>query len=171
MADRDQDPGDDSDEPVHCRLLDEEEWHLARHARLAALRDAPEFFLPTEPHESVWTDDDWRAACVVGRWAVAQARAGVVGLARLTDEGNGPHVGSVWTHPRHRRRGIASALVRLLVEEERDRDVFVWVIHPNPAAFQLYESLGFKPTFERQVLASIGREEERLRLSGDPRRW
>jgi len=167
MADRD--PGDDGRGPVDVRLLSPEEWHLARDARLAALRDAPESFLLTQPHESSWTEQRWRRSCVTGLWAVAQVGRSIVGLARLTDEGMGPHVESVWTHPRYRRRGVASALVRLLVNAEHARglaDVFVWVIHPNPAAFRLYRSLGFEPTDERQPLDGLGRVEERLRLSG-----
>jgi ribosomal protein S18 acetylase RimI-like enzyme len=170
MADRDL--GDDGCGLVDVRLLSPEEWHLARDARLAALRDAPESLLPTQPHESSWTEERWRRSCITGLWAVAQAGSSIVGLARLTDEEIGPHVESVWTHPRHRRRGIASALVRLLVNEERAEgpvDVFVWVIHPNPAAFRLYASLGFEPTYERQPLDGLGRVEERLRLSGAPR--
>jgi ribosomal protein S18 acetylase RimI-like enzyme len=170
MAERD--PAGDDRAPVDVRLLSPDEWHLARETRLAALREAPESLLPRRPHESLWTEERWRRSWETGLWAVAQAGATIIGLARLTREHAAPHVESVWTHPQHRRRGVASALVRELVAVERAArgavEVFVWVIHPNPAAFQLYTTLGFEPTDERQTLDGLGRIEERLRLSGAP---
>jgi ribosomal protein S18 acetylase RimI-like enzyme len=153
---------------VDVRLLSPEEWELARAARLAALRDAPQSFLTTLPSESSWTEDRWRWSCATSQWAVAQTGDAIVGLARLTRGGVGPHVESVWTHPEHRRRGIASALVRRLVTAARARggsDVFVWVIQPNAAAARLWASLGFEPTGWRQPVDGHGRLEERLRLS------
>jgi GNAT superfamily N-acetyltransferase len=163
-----QNPVGDDRRVVDVRLLTAEDWHLARAARLAALRDAPQYFLPKQPPELSWTQERWRRSCVAGKWAVARAGDTIVGLAQLTPGGIGPHVESVWTHPDHRRRGIASALVSRLVELERNRgsrDVYVWVIEPNPAAMQLYLALGFRPTGERQLLPGLGRYEERLRLS------
>ncbi|WP_305782383.1 GNAT family N-acetyltransferase [Symbioplanes lichenis] len=153
-------------EESDLRLLRPAGWRLARAARLAALRDAPQHFLPARPHESSWGAGRWRRSCETGRWAVARSAGAVAGLARLTDNPDGLHIESVWTRPDRRRRGIASALVRLLVDSEPGRDILVWVIQPNAAALRLYLSLGFEPTFERQVLDGRGRIEERLRLSG-----
>jgi ribosomal protein S18 acetylase RimI-like enzyme len=156
---------------VDVRLLSADEWRVARDARLAALRDAPGSFLTAGPSEWSWTDGHWRRSCATSQWVVAQAGDTVVGLARLTNGGIGPHVESVWTHPEHRRRGIASALVRRLVQAARELgpgDVFVWVIQPNSAAVGLYTSLGFEPTDERQPLGGLDRVEERFRLGGDP---
>ncbi len=167
-----QDPGEGRG-LVDVRLLSADEWQVARDARLAALRDAPGSFLTAGLSEWSWTEDQWRRSCSTSQWVVAQAGDDVAGLARLTNGGAGPHVESVWTHPEHRRRGIASALVRRLVRAARElgsRDVFVWVIQPNPEAERLYVSLGFEPTGERQQLDGLGRVEERLRLTA-PVRW
>lgn len=163
--------GGDSRGLVEVRLLSPEDWRLVRDARLAALRDAPQALLPKRPHESVWTEEHWRESWATGLWAVARIGGSTVGLARLTREKTGPHVESVWTHAGHRRRGIASALVRELVRaarKEGHHDVYVWVIHPNPAALGLYVSLGFEPTYERQLIDGTDRVEERLRLTGAP---
>jgi hypothetical protein len=68
---------------------------------------------------------------------------------------------------------VASALVRELLRIGRPAgtgDVFVWVIHPNPAAFSLYKSLGFVPTDDKQSLDGLDRIEERLRFNGAHRR-
>jgi ribosomal protein S18 acetylase RimI-like enzyme len=86
-------------------------------------------------------------------------------MARLTHEPDGPHIGWVWTDPRHRRKKIASELIGMLLDDVREHEVFVWVIHPNPDALKLYESLGFERTKEYQELGTAGRVEERLRLS------
>lgn len=157
-------PEDESCGSTEFLLLSPKQWRLARKARLAALRDSPESFLPTKPHESSWRARRWRRSCRTGRWAVARTDGITVGLARLTYEEDGPHLGSVWTHPRHRRRGIASELIRLLVSQVEGGSVFVWVIHPNEPAFQLYDSLKFERTSEIQTLKGIGRDEERLRF-------
>jgi GNAT superfamily N-acetyltransferase len=164
MSGHDEDPADSSNGSTEFLLLSPKDWRLARDARLAALRDSPESFLPTKPHESSWKSRRWRRSCRIGRWAVARAGGTTVGLARLTQEKDGPHLGSVWTHPRHRRKGIASGLVRLLLNQVKGGDVFVWVIAPNKAAYQLYESLNFERTNEVQRLEEIGRKEERLRF-------
>ncbi|NMO50816.1 GNAT family N-acetyltransferase [Actinoplanes sp. TBRC 11911] len=144
----------------------EDAWRLARDARLAALQDAPESLLPTDPHESTWNEDSWRRSFKTGLWVVARTDRMTVGLARLTEEAKGrPHVESVWTHPRHRRGRIASRLIQRLLHEVHDHDVFVWVLDPNPAAIRLYESLHFERTDVRQKLHPSGRVEEQLRLS------
>jgi GNAT superfamily N-acetyltransferase len=162
-----QDPGGEGNAPVDVRLLSPNEWQVARKTRLAALRDAPESLLPMRPHESSWSERQWRSSWETGLWAVAQAGGTIVGLARLAWGRAAAHVESVWTHPQHRGRGVASMLVReLLKRNRRPGDVFVWVIDPNPVARRLYASLGFTPTGEWQRLDDGGRIEVRLRLSG-----
>jgi ribosomal protein S18 acetylase RimI-like enzyme len=170
MAGRDMQPGSENDEATEFRLLSRSDWRWARDARLAALSDSPDLLLPAEQHESSWSAEQWLRSCETGLWAIARSDHTTVGLARLTRDPDMPHIESVWTHPGRRRERIASRLISLLVGEVPERDVFVWVIRPNPAAFELYESLGFKRTKEVQTLDRIGRIEERLRLSGAPHR-
>lgn len=164
MSGQDAAAADSGDEPTEFRLLSAKDWRQVRRTRLAALRDSPESFLPTTPHEASWSARRWRRSFRRGRWAVARAGGTIVGLARLSWEKDGPHLSSVWTHPAHRQRRIAFRLVRLLIGQVRGGEVFVWVIHPNKAAFDLYEKLEFERTKEIQTLPSIGREEERLRF-------
>jgi ribosomal protein S18 acetylase RimI-like enzyme len=75
---------------------------------------------------------------------VAFAREGdrVVGMARLLSDGVcNAYLVDVWTQSAHRRRGIASTLVRMLLEEVPGQHVGL----QTDDAQALYESLGFRP--------------------------
>jgi predicted GNAT family acetyltransferase len=75
---------------------------------------------------------------------VAIARDGdrVIGMARLLSDGVcNAYVVDVWTHSAYRRQGIASAMMRLLVEAVPGQHVG---LQTNDAQ-ALYQSLGFRP--------------------------
>jgi ribosomal protein S18 acetylase RimI-like enzyme len=64
---------------------------------------------------------------------------------------------ALWVDPRHRRRGVARALVDQAVRwagDRQAREVILWVADQNTAACTLYQRIGFQPTGERQPLAS-----------------
>ena len=74
---------------------------------------------------------------------VAFARDGdrVVGMARLLSDGVcNAYLVDVWTKSSHRRRGIASTLVRMLCEQVPGQHVGL----QTDNAQALYESLGFE---------------------------
>jgi ribosomal protein S18 acetylase RimI-like enzyme len=86
----------------------------------------------------------------------------------VNDGSEVPHIESVWTDPEHRKRGIATALIRWLVDRYRRlgaTEIRLWVLESSPDARRLYESLGFEPTGERQPVDGQ-RIEERLRFTG-----
>lgn len=75
---------------------------------------------------------------------VAFARDGdrVVGMARLLSDGVcNAYLLDVWTASAYRRRGIASGLIRLLLEQVPGQHVGL----QTDAAQALYASLGFRP--------------------------
>lgn len=75
---------------------------------------------------------------------VALARDGdrVVGMARMLSDGVcNAYIVDVWTATPYRRQGIASALVRLLVERAPGQHVGL----QTEDAQALYSSLGFRP--------------------------
>lgn len=75
---------------------------------------------------------------------VAFARDGerLVGMARLLSDGVcNAYLLDVWTASSHRRQGIASALLRLLLEQVPGQHVGL----QTDDAQQLYRSLGFRP--------------------------
>jgi predicted GNAT family acetyltransferase len=86
---------------------------------------------------------------------VAFARDGerVVGMARLLSDGVcNAYLVDVWTASAYRRRGIASALCRLLLDEVPGQHVGL----QTSCAQALYASLGFKsqPEFWSRVVGS-----------------
>jgi ribosomal protein S18 acetylase RimI-like enzyme len=75
---------------------------------------------------------------------VAFARDGdrIVGMARLLSDGVcNAYLLDVWTSSSYRRQGVASALVRRLVEQVPGQHVGL----QTDAAQPLYEALGFRP--------------------------
>lgn len=86
---------------------------------------------------------------------VAVARDGdrVVGMARLLSDGVcNAYLVDVWTASSHRRRGIASALIRRLLDEVPGQHVGL----QTSSAQALYASLGFReqPAFWASVVGS-----------------
>ena len=74
---------------------------------------------------------------------VAFARDGedLVGMARLLSDGVcNAYLIDVWTQSSHRRRGIASSMVRLLAEQVPGQHIGLQTDDAQP----LYESLGFR---------------------------
>lgn len=84
---------------------------------------------------------------------VAIARDGdrVVGMARLLSDGVcNAYLVDVWTASSHRRQGIASAMMRLLIDAVPGQHIGL----QTSDAQALYESLGFRPQPEFWSLVS-----------------
>lgn len=85
--------------------------------------------------------------------AIARDAERVVGTARLLSDGVcNAYLVDVWTASSHRRRGIASALVRHLLEEVPGQHVGL----QTSSAQALYASLGFReqPEFWARVVGT-----------------
>jgi ribosomal protein S18 acetylase RimI-like enzyme len=88
-----------------------------------------------------------------GSQHVAVARDGdrVVGTARLLSDGVcNAYVVDVWTHSAYRRQGLASEMMRRLVDAVPGQHVGLQTDDAQP----LYESLGFRPQPEFLSLVS-----------------
>lgn len=74
--------------------------------------------------------------------AIARDGSQVVGTARLLSDGVGnAYLVDVWTASPYRRRGIATAMVRALIERVPGQHVGLQTSYGQA----LYESLGFRP--------------------------
>ena len=70
----------------------------------------------------------------------------VVGMARLLSDGVcNAYLVDVWTARSHRRQGIASTMMRQLMEQVPGQHIGLQVDVDNQAARDLYASLGFRP--------------------------
>jgi ribosomal protein S18 acetylase RimI-like enzyme len=85
--------------------------------------------------------------------AVARDRERVVGLARLLSDGVcNAYLVDVWTASSHRRRGIASAMIRQLLDQVPGQHVGLQTSSAQP----LYAALGFReqPEFWATVVGA-----------------
>lgn len=139
------------------------DWEVLRELRLRALADAPDAFASTLEKEAAFLEEVWRQRAEGGAGSgsfIACEDGGGIGMARIFAEADTPgrmHLVGMWVDPRHRRRGVAKALVEQAVrwaEERRAREVILWVVDRNLPARRLYERAGFRPTGERQPLPS-----------------
>ena len=74
--------------------------------------------------------------------AIARDGARVVGMARLLSDGvSNAYLVDVWTASSHRRRGIGSAMVRLLADRVPGQHIGL----QTDGARAFYASLGFEP--------------------------
>ncbi len=125
--------------------------------RLQALQDTPTAFGSTYAKESQLTDADWikRAVQWNGETSAAflamdgHTACGIVGTFLDQDDATRAHLGSMWTAPTHRHRGIG----RLLVNEvlgwarlRKARTLQLMVTSNNEPAILFYQRLGFTRT-------------------------
>jgi ribosomal protein S18 acetylase RimI-like enzyme len=58
------------------------------------------------------------------------------------------YVLNVWTHPEHRRKGIARRLMEIVMAEAQKRSIRVLALHASDEGKELYERLGFRASRE-----------------------
>lgn len=84
---------------------------------------------------------------------------GYIGVQTVLDEG---YINNVAVRPEYRRRGIASALISLLIEQAREIGLAFLTLEvraSNNAAIALYEKLGFSPVGRRRNYYEKPRED------------
>jgi predicted GNAT family acetyltransferase len=151
----------DLDGSLAVRPVFASEWARLRDIRLRALADAPQAFGATLAAERELPAEAWRRRAVASdRRTMLVATdgdlwAGFAGWVREPD-GSGQLV-SMWVEPTARRRGVATALVRAVVETHLRlgcSELRLWVSVPNQAARRCYEANGFELTGRTQPLPS-----------------
>src|SRR5215467_10904502 len=164
--------------PTHfgVEVLTEDDWRKLRDIRLYALVDDSQAFLSSYDTETRFDEERWRREFVRGEWNVMVADGTqYVGLAGVTRE---PGMSSqecyleyLWVGRSFRRRGVASMLLRTVLDRLRDSGVdtvWLYILDGDQVAMRLFQRFGFQGTNERQWLPHhpAGSEERmRLRLS------
>jgi GNAT superfamily N-acetyltransferase len=59
---------------------------------------------------------------------------------------------NVYTHPPHRRRGLARELIVTALDWCREHGIRAVILHASRDGRALYESLGFEPTNEMRLM-------------------
>ena len=130
---------------------------LFKEVRLRALEDSPGAFDSTYARESQIADSEWMQR--VEQWSgmsgagfLAMDAGTACGIAGSFLDQNDPtraHLISMWTAPKHRKRGIG----RLLVNEvlnwalgRNARELQLMVTSNNEPAIRFYQRLGFTQT-------------------------
>jgi GNAT superfamily N-acetyltransferase len=112
--------------------------------------DAAWRYLSTEAYWGRWRSRDVFDAQVAGAWRVVgayTAAAGttgqMVGFARAFSDGAVAYLADVYVLSGHRGRGLAAAILRLMVENGAGADLR-WMLH-TADAHGLYARFGFGP--------------------------
>jgi len=165
--------------PFALRPIRPADAPLLARQRAALFRDMHEFSAAAVRRHGrsfrPWLLRELRAGRLVGR--VAESSSGVpIGGGLLWfqprhpsprfPQMEQPYLLSVYTEPAHRGRGVATAVVRALVEVARRRGYARVDLHATEMGRSLYAKLGFRPTNQMRLALGAGRPARRSR-SGD----
>ena len=158
-------------------VITEDDWPRLRDIRLTALKADPPVFLSSHETELAFGEQQWRREFSRGEWHLMvtdgpDTRIRDVGLVGVTREPGMPsqerYLEYLWVAQGFRRRGMASMLLRTVLDrlrESRVRTVWLYILDGNDDAMRLYQRFGFQSTDEVQPLPNNpARTEERMRL-------
>jgi ribosomal protein S18 acetylase RimI-like enzyme len=157
-------------------VLTENNWPRLRNIRLAALNTDPTAFLSSHKTERTYPEQRWRQEFSRGEWNVMIAAGwlrrryiGLVGVTRLPDTSSQEcYLEYLWVAEKFRRCGVASNLLRTVLDRLRDsgvHTVWLYILDGNEPAMRLYKRFGFQSTNQVEPLPeNPDRTEEKLRL-------
>ena len=108
-----------------------------------------------------WLEQQLAAGDYVGWFALAHSVVVAGGGMHLRPLGPVPacceggragHIANLYTEPAHRGRGLARSLMQLMLAWGRDEKLNRITLSASEAGRPLYQSLGFTPTSEMQLL-------------------
>ena len=155
-------------EPIEIVRLDPDEWKAYKALRLEALQDAPQAFGSTYDTNLARSETFWRGRLVEAQigergWLlfarIDGQLAGMIGAYR-TDEAAVVEVISTYVRPAYRGRGVARALMDVLLETLARTGQFkratLGVNQQQVAAVRLYERCGFESVRSQAVQMGDG---------------
>jgi ribosomal protein S18 acetylase RimI-like enzyme len=160
--------------PINFRVetLNESEWSRLRDVRLSALRDHPSAFLSSHEREAAYGEQQWRQEFARGEWNIMRTGGQEIGLLGVTRELamslQECYLEYLWVAPDFRRSGVASMLLRTVLDRLRDsgvHTVWLYILNGNQDAMRVYQRFGFQSTNERHLLPDHpAGSEERMKL-------
>ncbi|GAA1976240.1 GNAT family N-acetyltransferase [Terrabacter lapilli] len=138
---------------TELRVITGADWEAFRAVRLRALADSPDSFGATLEESASQESSLWRErAGGPGPVVLAFADDSTVGMGGLytPDETGDVFVWGMWVEPAWRGRGLASDILRLLLDQPaaQARPALLHVTQGNDTARRLYERHGFVGTGE-----------------------
>ncbi|NND03091.1 MAG: GNAT family N-acetyltransferase [Acidimicrobiia bacterium] len=148
---------------VSVRTLAAGEWKAWRRLRLQALADSPDSFRPTLDAERATSDSEWQEIVAStaehprgNLWIAERAEEDVaMAFATIDEDFTILRVGAMWVVPAVRRLGIGDALLAAAIDWGKASGANraeLWVTEANAPAVAFYDSHGFQPTPETDVL-------------------
>jgi RimJ/RimL family protein N-acetyltransferase len=143
---------------VQFLVLPPDRWRESKALRLEALQEAPSAFAASYAEEAAYDDELWQRRLQAASERdgnldyFSQRQGELVGMAGASWSNrsklrHGAFIYGVYVSPRSRGIGIASALMRTLLDELADtlrfEKVSLTVTSEGLAAIRLYEKLGF----------------------------
>jgi GNAT superfamily N-acetyltransferase len=139
-------------------VVDAGEEHLADLARMRTAWTVEQGGAPEEGFaarfRAWWASEEGHRLA----WVAAVPAGPVVGMANLSvfermprpgrDAGRWAYVANVWVDPAHRRRGVATQLMRRVVERCRADGMSRIVLNPSEMSVPVYSALGFRPAHD-----------------------
>ena len=146
--------------PIEIRRATEDDWHVVRDIRLAALQQAPFAFGSTYQRERDFDEGTWRSRLrnPDGPTFLAfddETPIGIDGI--FTTENGDRHLVAMWVDPTARRQGVGVVLAQAVIGWARGVGaprLLLGVAEDNAPAIALYESLAFKFSGKREPLRS-----------------
>lgn len=124
------------------RRLRPDDWADFRDIRLQALADSPDAFGSTLAREESYTEGDWRQRLAGPVYVVDDPTP--VSVGGIFDNAGTPHVWGMWTHPDHRGRGHARAILDALIPPGTPAQLDVNITNGDARA--VYQRYGFVGT-------------------------
>ncbi len=142
---------------TEVRVVSADDWSTFRAVRLRALADSPDSFGVTLAEATGADEAAWRTRAEGPGPRVVAFEAGeavAMGGLHTPPESDEAFVWGMWVAPESRGRGLATDMLRELLEPARvgSRTVVLHVSEGNTAARRLYESNGFVSTGEWEPL-------------------
>ena len=143
------------------RVLDEEDWHIYREVRLAALEESPSVFGDTYDQEAAADQAHWRSQVTAARHVVAESDGspcGVVSVRDFPQEPGSRELFELWVEPTARATGVAGRLVdtaATLAAGEGATQLYSWAGTENGPAIGFATGFGFRISSRRRP-ATIG---------------
>jgi predicted GNAT family acetyltransferase len=130
------------------RRIGPDDWEAFRDIRLASLAESPDAFGSTLEREQGFTEAEWRRRASGPVYVVTDPHP--VAIGGLFDNAGAFHVWGMWTHPDHRGRGHARAILDALIAPGTPAQLDVNLT--NSVARTAYERYGFVATGQIEPL-------------------